>query len=186
MIRGLVDTDDIPGSLVRLMGNEGTREPLVQQLALIVQLLSGSGQPAGIPEAPIDGQRYARQNANWSVLDALTDWQTCTHPAGCSGPLYVRGLGDPQKGIGMLEMIGQASATTAWDASYSFILAYMPPGLVPGGDRFALVPSSHSSGMPDSISCAWFKSTGEVAIAFIYEKGQNPLIAWFDTVSIQI
>lgn len=33
-------------------------------------LLGGSGGGGGIGEAPSDGQQYARQNANWSVVAA--------------------------------------------------------------------------------------------------------------------
>lgn len=183
MIQGLVDTDDIPGSLVRILGNDGTREPLVQQLALIVQLLTGGGATS-IPEAPIDGQGYVRQNANWLAVSGFGAWQACTYPAGCSGTLQARTVGNPQ--LSTIELIGEASSVSMWDGSYSFILAYLPPGLTPSGDRYALVPSSHTAGTPDSISCAWFKPTGEIAMAFIYEKGQNPLIAWFDALSIQV
>lgn len=148
--------------------------------------LVAQGSSAPVEEAPLDGQRYTRQSAAWTALEPAGAWQECTYPPGCSGPLYARLLGNPQMGMGIIEVVGEASSVSMWDASYSFILAHLPSGLAPSGDRFALVPSSHTSSTPDSISCAWFKPTGEIAIAFIYEKGQNPLIAWFDTVSIQI
>lgn len=188
-IIGLVDTNDLPGSLQRIIaGNDGTREPIAQQVAMVLQLMGGGSLTpvagGGVQEAPLDGKHYTRQNAAWSALDPIGPWQACTYPAGCSGTLFARILGDPT--IGTIEVIGQASSVSQWDQSYNFILAHMPPGLSPSADRFALVPSSSTPGTPDSLSCAWFKATGDVAISFIYSKGQNPLIAWFDAVSIQI
>lgn len=192
MIRGLVDTDDLPGSLARIMGSEaGFREPIAQQLALIVDILVGGsvpdvpfGKESWVSEAPLDGQTYGRQNAAWSAISGFGPWTACSYPPGCSGSLQARMVGDPQ--IATIELIGQASSTSQWDSTYTFILARMPPGMAPSADRFVLVPSSFTPGTPDSVSCAWFKPTGDIAIAFIYEKGQNPLIAWFGGVTIQI
>lgn len=48
-----------------------TTNPPDANKALVTKfLLGGSGGGGGIGEAPSDGQQYARQNANWSVVAA--------------------------------------------------------------------------------------------------------------------
>lgn len=145
----------------------------------VIGQAGGSIPAAGIvTEAPTDGGIYGRQNAAWTTMQA--PWTECTYPAGCSGPLYARKMVGEK--ISSLQLIGEASSVANWDGSYSFILAYLPPGLAPATDRYVLVPSSNGPSLPNSISCAWIKPTGELALAFIYSKGPNPLMAWFDGV----
>lgn len=140
--------------------------------------------PALAPD-PNDFEQASLQKINQLVWNgAYGPWTPCTYPAGCSGTLQVRTVGDPD--IATLELIGEASSVSQWDATYSFILALMPAGLYPRQDRHVLVASSNTAQMPNSVSCAWFKPTGEIAMAVIYSIGQNPVHAWFGAVSIQV
>jgi hypothetical protein len=60
-------------------------------------VIDGGG---GIPEAPADGQQYARQNASWTVVTG--DGSGAPGPPGVRGSLWFTGAGPPTDGTGML------------------------------------------------------------------------------------
>ena len=71
----LVNDFEVRKETLRALGGNPDGLANIYEVDLeILKLIGGSEQ--GIPEAPIDGVQYARQNGEWTPVESGLDWNT--------------------------------------------------------------------------------------------------------------
>ena len=71
----LVNDFEVRKETLRALGGDPTGLSNIYEVDLEILKLIGSGEQ-GIPDAPIDGVQYARQNGEWTPVEKGIDWNT--------------------------------------------------------------------------------------------------------------
>ena len=71
----LVNDFEVRKETLRALGGDPTGLANIYEVDLEILKLIGSGEQ-GIPDAPIDGVQYARQNGEWTPVESGVDWNT--------------------------------------------------------------------------------------------------------------
>ena len=71
----LVNDFEVRKETLRALGGNPDGLANIYEVDLEILKLIGSGEQ-GIPEAPIDGVQYARQNGEWTPVESGLDWNT--------------------------------------------------------------------------------------------------------------
>ena len=71
----LVNDFEVRKETLRALGGNPDGLANIYEVDLEILKLIGSGEQ-GIPDAPIDGVQYARQNGEWTPVESGLDWNT--------------------------------------------------------------------------------------------------------------
>ena len=72
----LVNDFEVRKETLRALGGDPTGLANIYEVDLEILKLIGSGGCSGIPDAPVDGVQYARQNGEWTPVESGLDWNT--------------------------------------------------------------------------------------------------------------
>ena len=72
----LVNDFEVRKETLRALGGDPTGLANIYEVDLEILKLIGSGGGEGIPDAPVDGVQYARQNGEWTPVESGLDWNT--------------------------------------------------------------------------------------------------------------
>ena len=72
----LVNDFEVRKETLRALGGNPDGLANIYEVDLEILKLIGSGGGEGIPDAPIDGVQYARQNGEWTPVESGLDWNT--------------------------------------------------------------------------------------------------------------
>ena len=72
----LVNDFEVRKETLKKLGGDPTGLANIYEVDLEILKRIGSGGGEGIPDAPIDGVQYARQNGAWTPVESGVDWNT--------------------------------------------------------------------------------------------------------------
>ena len=72
----LVNDFEVRKETLRALGGNPDGLANIYEVDLEILKLIGSGGGEGIPDAPVDGVQYARQNGEWTPVESGLDWNT--------------------------------------------------------------------------------------------------------------